>query len=223
MKRILRLPAMQAVSSWLLGTYLILTLRTTRWELHGETHLAPFAEGGVVIAASALAACPDADALGEGTSQHPGEAISIHMLVSHHRDGTMIGSILHRFGVHVLRGSSSGGGVTSMRNGITLLKNGRQVAITPDGPRGPRRVAAAGVAQIAALSGAPVLPCSAQVSRRHVLRSWDRMVFPLPFGRGVLVCEPPVLVPRNDWESSLPIIVDAMTAAADRADSLCDI
>jgi hypothetical protein len=223
MKRILRLPTMQAVLSWLLGTYLIVTLRTTRWELHGEIHLAPFARGGVVIAAfwhERLGLMPMLWV--KARAMHPGDAISIHMLVSHHRDGTMIGSILHRFGVHILRGSSSGGGVTSMRKAITLLKNGRQVSITPDGPRGPRRVAAAGVAQIAALSGAPVLPCSAQISRRHVLRSWDRMVLPLPFGRGVLVCEPAVLVPRNNWESSLPIISDAMTAAADRADSLCN-
>lgn len=222
MKRILRLPAVQTVCSWLLGTYLILTLRTTRWELQGETHLAPFAEGGVVIAAfwhERLALMPMLWV--KARAIHPDDAINIHMLVSHHRDGTTIGAILHRFGVQVLRGSSSGGGVTSMRTAITLLKKGQQVAITPDGPRGPRRVAAAGVAQIAALSGAPVLPCSAQISHRHVLRSWDRMVFPLPFGRGVLVCEPPVLVPRGNWEASLPIIVDAMTAAADRADSLC--
>ena len=140
MKRILRLPTMQAVLTWLLGTYLRVTLRTTRWELHGEIHLAPFAGGGVVIAAfwhERLALMPMLWV--KARAMHPGDAISIHMLVSHHRDGTMIGSILHRFGVHILRGSSSGGGVTSMRKAITLLKNGRQVAITPDGPRGPRR------------------------------------------------------------------------------------
>ena len=104
---------------------------------------------------------------------------------------------------------------------MALLQGDEQVAITPDGPRGPRRVAASGVAQIAALSGVSVLPCSAQTSRRRILRSWDRMVLPLPFGRGVLVCEAPIRVPRQGWEASLPIIETALTAAAERADQLC--
>jgi lysophospholipid acyltransferase (LPLAT)-like uncharacterized protein len=60
-----------------------------------------------------------------------------------------------------------------VRTTIPLLKNGQQVAITPDRPRGPRRVAASEVAQIAVLSGVPVLPCLAQISHRHVLRTWD--------------------------------------------------
>ena len=67
----------------------------------------------------------------------------------------------------------------------------------------------------------PVCACSAQISRRRVLRTRDRMVLPLPFGRGVLVCEEPILVPRQDWEASLPMIGAAMTEAAERADRLC--
>jgi lysophospholipid acyltransferase (LPLAT)-like uncharacterized protein len=92
---------------------------------------------------------------------------------------------------------------------------------TPAGPRGPRRVAAPGVAQVAALSGAPVLPCAAQVSRRRVLRSWDRMVIPRPFGRGAVVVGRAIQVPREGWEASLPEIAAALDAAADRADALC--
>ena len=77
---------------------------------------------------------------------------------------------------------------------LNLLAGGDHIAITPDGPRGPRRVAAAGVAQLAALSGVPVLPCAAQTTRRWVLRTWDRMVVPQPFGRGVVVCLPTITV-----------------------------
>jgi hypothetical protein len=108
-----------------------------------------------------------------------------------------------------------------MRAALPLLARGEHLVITPDGPRGPRRVAAPGVAQVAALSGAPVLPCAAQTSRRRVLRSWDRMVVPLPFGRGVLVCLPAISVPRDGWQDALPEIAAALTAAADRADRLC--
>ena len=53
------------------------------------------------------------------------------------------------------------------------------------------------------------------------MRSWDRMVIPLPFGRGVLVCGATIAVPQADWEQTLPVIAAALTEAADRADRLC--
>ena len=221
-KYVLRLSAAQIALAWLIGTYLLLTLRTIRWEIHGVAHLAPFAQGQIVIAAfwhERLALMPMLWI--KARELHPSDTVSIHMLVSRHRDGKLIGAILEKFGVKTFQGSTSRGGSASMLRAATLLQSGRQVAITPDGPRGPRRVAAAGVAQLAALSGAPVLPCSAQVSRRRVLRSWDRMVIPLPFCRGVLVCESPILVARHEWERSLPLIGSAMTSAIEQADRLC--
>jgi lysophospholipid acyltransferase (LPLAT)-like uncharacterized protein len=224
MKRFIRFPATQTALAWLLGGYLFVTLRTIRWEVHGAVHFTPFAEGQIVIAAfwhERLALMPMLWL--KARELHRDETVSIYMLISQHRDGKLIASILHRFSVEALQGSSSRGGSASMRSAITLLRSGRQVAITPDGPRGPRRVAAAGVARLAALSGAPVLPCSSQVSRRRVLPSWDRMVIPLPFCRGVLVCESPIVVPRNGWEASLPLIGQALTSAAERADSLCSV
>jgi lysophospholipid acyltransferase (LPLAT)-like uncharacterized protein len=221
-KYFLRLSWTQVALAWLIGTYLRLTLRTIRWEVYGAAHLAPFAEGQIVIAAfwhERLTLMPMLWL--KAREIHPSETLSIHMLVSRHRDGKLIGSIRERFGVKTLQGSTSKGGSASMLKAATLLQSGRQVAITPDGPRGPRRLAAPGVARLAALSGAPVLPCSAQVSRRRVLRSWDRMVIPLPFCRGVLVCESPILVSRREWQKSLPLIGSAMTAAVEQADRLC--
>jgi lysophospholipid acyltransferase (LPLAT)-like uncharacterized protein len=222
MNRIIRLKVFQSSLAWLLGSYLKIALRTTRWDVHGHNHLAPFAAGSAVIAAfwhERLALMPMLWM--KAQVMQSTKATSIHMLVSRHRDGRLIGSILRRFGVQVVQGSSSRGAVTAMRRTMALLRNGQQVAITPDGPRGPRRIAASGVAQIAALSGVPVLPCAAQISRRRVLRSWDQMVLPLPFGRGVLVCEQPIHVPRQGWEASLPMIGSALTEAVERADRLC--
>ena len=92
------------------------------------------------------------------------------------------------------------------------------IGLTPDGPRGPRRVAAPGVAQLAALAGVPVLPCAARTSHRIGLNTWDRMGIPLPFGRGVVVCEPAITVPRDAWREALPAIKAAMDRASDRAD-----
>jgi hypothetical protein len=101
-----------------------------------------------------------------------------------------------------------------------MLAAGDNVVITPDGPRGPRRVAAPGVAQLAALAGLPVMPCAARTSRARVLGSWDRMVLPLPFARGVIVVGALVAVDRAAPGAALPMIEAALTAACDSADAL---
>jgi lysophospholipid acyltransferase (LPLAT)-like uncharacterized protein len=77
------------------------------------------------------------------------------------------------------------------------------------------------VAQLAALSGVPVLPCAARTSWRIQLNTWDRMPVPLPFGRGVMVCGPAIRVARTGWKDAVPVIADALTQVADRAERLC--
>jgi lysophospholipid acyltransferase (LPLAT)-like uncharacterized protein len=220
MKRVLRHRAIQAALAWLGGLYLLFALRTTRWVLDGAEHLAPSANGRATVAAfwhERLALMP----MLWLTLRRMDPAQHGHVLVSHHRDGRLIGTVMRRFGVDVVFGSSRRGGAAGVLAALPLLARGEHLVITPDGPRGPRRQAAPGVAQISALAGVPVLPCAAQTSRRRVLRSWDRMVVPLPFGRGVMVCLPPITVPREDWDATLPAIAAALTAAADRADALC--
>jgi lysophospholipid acyltransferase (LPLAT)-like uncharacterized protein len=93
------------------------------------------------------------------------------------------------------------------------------VVITPDGPRGPRRQAAPGVAQLAASTGLPVLPCAGRVTRGIGLHSWDRMVVPLPFGRGVLAMAPAVAVSRHAPREALAAISAGLDAACDMADA----
>lgn len=145
----------------------------------------------------------------------------MHVLISRHRDGRFIADILRSFGASAVHASSSRGGAAGARALIGLLAGGDMVAVTPDGPRGPRRVAAPGVAHIAGLAGVEVLPCGGQTTRRWTLRSWDRMVLPLPFGRGVLVCAAPITVSREGWVASMPAITRALNDVADRADALC--
>jgi lysophospholipid acyltransferase (LPLAT)-like uncharacterized protein len=148
------------------------------------------------------------------------------VLISRHRDGVLIASIMDRFGIRVVYGSSTQrgrdrGGAAGFLALLDAVNGGGVAVITPDGPRGPRRQAAGGVAQLAAQSGAKVLPCGAQVRWKVTLGSWDRMVLPLPFGRGVLVCGAPVSVARNDLEKGLEAIGGALTEACDRADAAC--
>jgi lysophospholipid acyltransferase (LPLAT)-like uncharacterized protein len=221
----------ERAACWLVGHYLDLTLRSTRWTLEGAEHLAPYLGGGAVIVAAWHQRLPLIPALwASARFTHPGRGVAA--LASRHRDGRFIAGVLARFGVRAVHGSSGRlkpgatrpkerGGAAGLRGLIAALQAGDAVVITPDGPRGPACVAAPGVAQLAASTAAPVIAASGQVRWRVVLQSWDRMVIPLPFGRGSLVCQPPIHVAPDGAEAALPHIEAALTAARLRADALC--
>lgn len=225
LKRILRHKAAQELLARTLGLYLAFALWTTRWALHGAENVAPHVIGDPLIMAAWHERLPLMSALWlmmrhwEGGE---GQRARVHIMISRSRDGRFIAAVVRRFGIDVAPGSSSRGGIAAMRDLVGLLASGSHVGITPDGPRGPRRHAAPGVAQLAALSGASIMPCAAQISRRWVLRSWDRMVIPKPFGRGIVVCGPTIRVSRAGWRDALPAIEAALNEAADRADRLCE-
>jgi lysophospholipid acyltransferase (LPLAT)-like uncharacterized protein len=84
-------------------------------------------------------------------------------------------------------------------------------------------VAAAGVAQLAALSGVAVVAVGAASTRHRLLPSWDRMMLPLPFGRGVLAVGAPIAVARGEAEAALPAIAAAIDAATKAADAACGL
>ncbi len=225
LKRLLRHPAVLRVLAALLGRYLDFALSTTRWTVIGQEHFSPFEHGAPVIAAFWHEHLPLMPALwNRARAATPG--LRLHVLVSRHNDGRFIGEVIARFGLNVAHGSSARGGqnrggISGAMTLLAALEAGDQVVITPDGPRGPRRVAAPGVAQLAGLSGCIVLPCAGQTSRKRVLGSWDRMIVPLPWGRGVLVCQAPIAVARDDGDAMLPVIEAALTAASDAAQAAC--
>ena len=229
LRRLIRHPAAQAALAWLLGLYLSAVYRTTRWTLVGEEHIraALKPEGGrarAAIAAFWHENLPMMPMLWLSARRRVPEMAPMrgHVLVSRHRDGRFVGAVVRRFRLELVHASSSRGGAAGLRAMLRVLAAGDMVVITPDGPRGPRRVAAPGVAQLAALSGLPVLPCAARSTRQRVLGSWDRMRLPLPFGRGVLVCGAPVAVARGGRcaeAAALAAVTAALTAACDAADA----
>lgn len=222
MRRIFTNERVQAGLAHLLGWYLRFALRTTRWRLEGLEHVIPHAAGRPVVVAfwhERLPLMPMLWILARRLREaRPGR---VHVLMSQHRDGRFIGAVVRQFDIDVVAGSSRRGGSSALRILLGLIARGDHVGITPDGPRGPRRRAAPGVAQLAALSGAPVLPCAAQTTRRWELRSWDRMIVPKPFGRGVVVCEPTITIAREHWQETVGAIGAAITAATEKADRLC--
>lgn len=227
LKRALRGPRIQASLAWVAGNYLAFALATTRWTVHGWDHVAPHVDPGTpMIVAFWHERLPLMPALFIHARRIRADMPAVAVLASRHSDGRLIGQLMRRFGTRVIHGSTARGGrdrggASGLRQAVAQLRGGSHVVLTPDGPRGPRRRAAPGVAQLAAVAGVPVLPASAQTCRRWTLRSWDRMVVPLPWGRGVLVCLPTILVARNGVEAGLDAITAALNAAADRADLLC--
>ena len=228
LRRLIRRPAAQAALARLLGLYLLVVYRTTRWTLLGEEHIRAALRPEAGRAHAAIAAfwhesLPMMPMLWLSARRRVPEMAPMrgHVLVSRHRDGRFVGAVVRRFRLELVHASSSRGGVAGLRAMLRVLASGDRVVMTPDGPRGPRRVAAPGVAQLAALSGRPVLPCAARSTRQRVLGSWDRMRLPLPFGRGVLVCGAPVSVARGGRgeEAALATIAAALTAACDAADA----
>jgi lysophospholipid acyltransferase (LPLAT)-like uncharacterized protein len=222
MKSLLRSPKAQAVLAAILGFYLAFALRTTRWTLDGQEHIRPHSAGAPTVIAFWHEFLPLMPALVLIARRMPAyRRVPIHALVSQHRDGQFIGRVVGRFGIHPIHGSSTRGGATGMRNLLAVLRRGELIGITPDGPRGPYRQAASGVAQLAAVAGVPVVPVAARTTRRIQLKTWDRMHIPLPFGRGVMVCGPSIQVSRHGWTSALPSITEALDRVAARADQLC--
>ena len=222
MKSLLRTSQAQALLAVLLGAYLAFALRSTRWTLDGQDHFAPHGGGAPAVFAFWHEFLPLMPALSLIARKLPCyRRTPIHTLVSQHRDGRFIGAVVHRFGIHPVLGSSTRGGAAGLRNLLVVLRQGHLIGITPDGPKGPRRQAASGVAQLAALSAVPIVPLAARTTWRIQLNTWDRMQVPLPFGRGIMVCGPPISVPRHDWKSAIPAITSALNQAAADADRQC--
>jgi lysophospholipid acyltransferase (LPLAT)-like uncharacterized protein len=122
---------------------------------------------------------------------------NIVCLASRSADGEYITRILQHWGFGVVRGSSSSGGDTAFRELVRVVRAGRSVAATPDGPRGPRERLKPGVLQLAQLTGAPLVPLAAAASRSWWFVSWDRFLVPQPFSRLHVAYGDPIHVPRE--------------------------
>jgi lysophospholipid acyltransferase (LPLAT)-like uncharacterized protein len=127
--------------------------------------------------------------------RHPGRSLAA--MVSASKDGGFLAGILERYGVQPVRGSSSRRGAQALLELTGWAERGYDLAITPDGPRGPRYVVQAGVISLAQVTGLPVVPVSYSLSWRIQARSWDGFLIPLPFARWELVVGKPLLVPRE--------------------------
>lgn len=124
-------------------------------------------------------------------------------LVSQHRDGEYITRAVRKWGYTAVRGSSTRGGLEALRELIQHLKAGRSLAITPDGPKGPREKMKPGPILMAQRGGAPIIPTVSGADRAWYFGGWDRFLVPKPFARLKIVYGEPVFVPRRADEAEL--------------------
>lgn len=132
-----------------------------------------------------------------------GKDSNIHVLISQHTDGEYIAQVIKRLGYGVIRGSTTRGGARAMISLVKKAREGFHIAITPDGPRGPRYIVQTGVIYLAQKSGVPILPASLGLSNYWELPSWDRFIIPKPFSKALLLYGTPIYVPPKLTEEQL--------------------
>jgi lysophospholipid acyltransferase (LPLAT)-like uncharacterized protein len=130
-----------------------------------------------------------------GSNRTDGNKIAA--LVSASRDGGLLSRVLELFGVQPVRGSSSRRGPQALLELTTWAERGYDLAITPDGPRGPRYAVQEGVTSLAQLTGLPIVPVAFNLSWRVNANSWDQFQIPLPFARCTVRTAALIFVPRE--------------------------
>jgi lysophospholipid acyltransferase (LPLAT)-like uncharacterized protein len=137
-------------------------------------------------------------------------------LISASRDGDLLADAVQRFGYDVIRGSSSRLGASAILQLTEVLASGRDVVITPDGPRGPAYELGPGIIFLAQKSGTAVLPMNLEYSRSWRLGSWDRFIVPRPFSKVRVLIDEPHRVRSTttsaEFESERLALQDAMMA-----------
>ena len=200
--------------------YLRLCDATTRWRFDGADILARVGnEGGAAVAiwhGRLLFMPPHMKSV----------RVPVWAMISRNRDGAMIAAAAARFGVQAAFGSARNartgedkGGREALEALSAQLGAGAITAVTPDGPVGPRMRAKAGLAQLAIRHGAPIVLLTASGRRARLLRSWDRMMVPVPFDRGVVLIDqipsPPPDADPAALSAQIEARLNALTARAD--------
>ena len=122
-------------------------------------------------------------------------------MVSASKDGGLLARILERFGAQPVRGSSSRRGPQALLELTSWAERGYDLAITPDGPRGPCYVVQDGAIALAQLTGFPLVPVAYNLNWKIRLKSWDRFQIPLPFARCDVTFDHAIRLPHDASEA----------------------
>jgi 3-deoxy-D-manno-octulosonic-acid transferase len=160
----------------------------------------------------------------------PDQPADVACMVARHGDAELVGALLQRFGMRLIRGAGAGkrrrdrGGATALRQALKALQEGATVAMTADVPPGPARRAGEGIATLAQLSGRPLVPCAMATRRFVALSTWSAFTINLPFSILAIVVGDPVRVPAEGGaaaiETGRQAIERGLAAATARAYAL---
>ena len=198
MKRILKHPFTQIILSSLLAFYIGFVMRTNckKYIIHPDAEKFMRGEENAIFAFwhGRMMLLPAIN-----------PPLKMFVLISEHRDGQLISKVIARFGQATIAGSSSKGGTQAVRDIVKLLRNGDNISITPDGPRGPNQIASMGIVTIAKLSGKPIIPVSFSASKYKQLRSWDRFMVAKPFGHIKFHIGAPIMINSADENARIMV------------------
>jgi lysophospholipid acyltransferase (LPLAT)-like uncharacterized protein len=141
-------------------------------------------------------------------------------LTSQHRDGSFVACVLRAIGVPTVRGSTGHQGGNALRKILTVATD-RDIVMTPDGPRGPRRNMSRGTVFLASRSGRAVVPTAFSCERSWTIRgSWTDLVIPKPFSKVFLLAGDPIDVPLELGRDGLTEFASRIQLHMDRLDAL---
>ena len=228
MKGLLRHPAVQAGLGWLLGGYIRLILATVRWRHENLACVEPVLAGEAgAVALFWHGRIPLCLAMAPQWWRKRTKA-----LISPSADGEFIARALAMARFPAIRISTAKPGdtakarqaVAAFREAVAHVAGGGALVVTPDGPRGPGEVIAAGALQIARRSGQPVFLIGIAASPAKQFDTWDKVMFAAPFGCGSVVWDGPLYVPSGADAAAIDeLIADwsrRLSAATRRAEEL---
>ena len=134
----------------------------------------------------------------------------LHIMISEHKDGEYIARTMKYIGLNAVRGSSTRGGAKAMMQAIKKMREGSDLAITPDGPRGPRHEVADGIVAIAQKQECKIIALSIEASRFWQFRSWDKFYLPKPFSQITFYASEPFDIIGMEKEAAKKLIHDKL-------------
>ena len=190
-------PLATRIAAWFIYSYMRLVGSTSQVTLSGQSHWDQHVMKGRNIISfwhnRLFFTCYYYSMQAKKQDSPPGS-----ILISMSRDGDYGAALVKLFKQSTVRGSSSRGGRRAVRELSEQLAQGYNIALTPDGPRGPREKAQKGAIRMGQLTGAPILPVSYDARRRCIFnKSWDHFILPLPFNRIHIAFGSPIEVDPN--------------------------
>ena len=230
LKKILSSWLVQEILAQIIAAYMNLVRSTTRWSYEGMENAEKIWNSGEGLV---LCYWHSRIFLAHSFWPKPPDAQDVLMLISLSRDGQFVARACELIGRPVSRGSS-----TKKRDDMTKekgasqavsalmdhAKQGGAAAITPDGPSGPRMRVKPGSIRIAKGANVPMLPIGISIKGSKYLKTWDRMLLPPLFSRGVIVYGEPIRIMGNDetaFEAARLALEQSMNQITMRADELC--